>query len=89
MPTLTDRAHQMSDLAEKLAREHALDFSLASLQKLEAIIAARSVDVETTRIWGAYLGETIRRQRRRSRAGSTTTRPPCRSRIARGFCSAR
>jgi hypothetical protein len=60
---MTDIKHQMKELAEKLARAHALDFSLASLEKLEAIIAARSVDVETTRIWGAYLGETIRRQR--------------------------
>lgn len=60
---MSDLAQEMHDLAEAAARDHALDFTLASLDKLEAIIRPCSIDVATTRSWGAYLGETLRRQR--------------------------
>ena len=51
-------------LATQLAEAHELDFSLASLTNLEAIVAAAGGRIarDTTTAWGAYLGETIRRQ---------------------------
>ena len=57
-------AAEMVALANELAEANALDFSIASLVKLEALVAAarKRIAPETTRRWGAYLGETIRRQ---------------------------
>lgn len=58
-------AQQMKELAEGLAAEHGLDFSLASLAAFEKLVKEqkRSLDEATTTRWGAYLGETIRRSR--------------------------
>jgi hypothetical protein len=61
-----DLAVEMAALAERLAASDpsgALDFSLESLDALQATIAGRPVSDDTTRMWGAYLGETIRRAR--------------------------
>ena len=57
-------AAKMLALANELAEANALDFSLASLVKLEALVLAakKRITPETTRTWGAYLGESIRRQ---------------------------
>ena len=55
----------MAALAEQIAAtNHELDFSVASLRVLERIVDAAEArcSIETTRLWGAYLGETIRRR---------------------------
>jgi hypothetical protein len=55
-------ADEMAALAEVAATEcEGLDFSLASLKVLEAHIAGRPCAEASTRTWGAYLGETMRR----------------------------
>jgi hypothetical protein len=54
-------ADQMRRLAEALAVEHALDFTLASLSKLDALAARRPLDDHELRALAAYLGEVVRR----------------------------
>jgi hypothetical protein len=60
---------EMAALAERfaaIAGDAAFDFSLASLEALDALVGKAGkarVCEETTRAWGAYLGETIRRRK--------------------------
>lgn len=56
-------ADEMASLAEAAATEReGLDFSLESLKVLEAHIARLPCAEGSTRKWGAYLGETMRRR---------------------------
>jgi len=59
-------AKEMAELASRFVASTddatVFDFGLASLPRLEAVVARQPIAEATTRTWGAYLGQTIRQQ---------------------------